>query len=338
MDPTPFTRGLAFAAKEHVGSRVPPECTERFACDTASAAQVPAGVRLEFSGNAGAVDIDATTGTMHPLAAPVPEQYFSVWLSGRLHTRIPAAPGARQKLHIDLPPHGRNKPVTIHLPEGYRPVLHSIEPIGGTIFPLPPRQRWVAYGDSITQGWTTSDPGRAWTAVAAREANLDVINLGFAGAARGELPAASFVSTVPTDVISLAWGTNCWSQIPMDRSYITELMRFFLTVIRSGHPETPIVVLSPLVRPQAESIPNSAGATLEDLRQGIEAAVATFATTENDGRIHLVPGRELISSSHLVDGIHPGDQGHALIGQAMAAALTSAIRSGYGVETAPRVR
>ncbi|MGM7775781.1 SGNH/GDSL hydrolase family protein [Arthrobacter sp. KNU-44] len=326
MDITQFTRGLAFSATDHARSRVPLEATERFARDTASAALVPAGVRLEFSGDATAVEIDVTTRTMHPLAAPVPKQYFSIWLFGRLHAQVPAVPDARRRIRLDLPPRQHDEPVAVHLPEGYTPILHGIEAIGGGITPAPSRPRWVAYGDSITQGWTTSDPGLAWTAVAARNTGLDVVNLGFAGAARGELPAAGFVSTVPAEVISLAWGTNCWSQIPMDREYIAELMRIFLTVVRSGHPETPIVVLSPILRPQAESTRNAVGATLAELRDGIEETVDLFANRREDTHIRLVPGLELVSEAQLVDGIHPGDEGHAVLGQAMGAALASVVQ------------
>lgn len=330
MDITPFIRGLAFPAAGHVGSRVPLEATERFACDTASAAWVPAGVRIEFIGDATGLEIDVTTGTMHPLAAPVPEQHFSVWLSGRLHIQVPAAPDLRQRIRLDLPPRLHDEPVVVHLPEGYSPDLHGIEALGGRIEPAPYRLRWVAYGDSITQGWTSSDPGLAWTAIAGRVAGLDLINLGFAGAARGELPAAEFVSAVPADVISLAWGTNCWSQIPMDRDYIAELMRVFLTVVRSGHPETPIVVLSPILRPQAESTRNAIGATLAELRDGIEDAVGRFATSREDERIRLISGLELVPEALLVDGIHPGDEGHAVLGQAVGAAVASAVQSVQG--------
>jgi len=326
MDITPFIRGLAFPATSHAGSRVPLEATERFACDTASAALVPAGVRLEFTGDAAGLELDVTTGTMHPLAAPVPEQHFSVWLSGQFHGRVPAVPGGRQRIRLELPPRQHDEAVAVHLPEGYCPNLHGIEAIGGSLAPTPPRPRWVAYGDSITQGWTTSDPGLAWTAVAARDSGLDLINLGFAGAARGELPAAAFVGTVPAEVISLAWGTNCWSQIPMDRDYIAELMRVFLTVVRNGHPETPILVLSPILRPAAESTPNAVGATLAELRDGIEDAVGRFATDREDTRIRLVPGLELVSEAQLVDGIHPGDEGHAALGQAMGTALASVVQ------------
>ena len=54
---------------------------------------------------------------------------------------------------------------------------------------------------------------------------------------------------------------------------LREGMRGFLTVVREGHPATPIVVASPVVRPDAEEVPNRLGATLADLRAAIEDVV-----------------------------------------------------------------
>ena len=189
--------------------------------------------------------------------------------------------------------------------------------------PLAISKRWVAYGDSITQGWTTSDPGAAWTAVAARATGFDLLNLGFAGAARGELPLAAHLASTPADVISLAWGTNCWAQIEMDAAYIKELMRLFLSMVRGGHPDTPILVITPVIRPAAEEVRNGSGATLSDLRRGLEDAVHAFQDQHQDRNLHLLPGGDLVTVDQLdADGIHPNDAGHAAIGAAAAEVLT----------------
>ena len=114
---------------------------------------------------------------------------------------------------IPLPARGPDETVTIYLPEAHLLYLESVSWSEGTIEPAPRRKRLVAYGDSITQGWTTTDAGKAWPAVVGRTLGLDVINLGFAGSARGELPSAQQVSATPADLITLAFGTNCWAMI-----------------------------------------------------------------------------------------------------------------------------
>jgi lysophospholipase L1-like esterase len=324
-------RGYAIAggqtpADAMPAARVPAEAMGRFPLDTASAASIPAGVRLEFAGDATAVRVAVETTDAHPLASPGDGGAFSVWCGDVLHARVEMGGSGRATVELPLPERRPDERVQVFLPEARLPRLLSVEPVGGAIEPLPPAgPRWLAYGDSITQGWTTSDPGLTWTAVAARAAGLDVCNLGFAGAARGELAVASFLAQTPADVISLAWGTNCWAQLPAAGRYLGELMRAFLAAVRQGHPQTPIVVLSPLVRPEAETTANSAGADLRELRAALEQSVRDVRHETGDRGLHLVEGLPIIGAGDLVDGIHPGDEGHAMLARVMADALGAAL-------------
>ncbi|MGI9642719.1 MAG: GDSL-type esterase/lipase family protein [Acidimicrobiia bacterium] len=182
-----------------------------------------------------------------------------------------------------------------------------------------PARRWLCYGDSIAEGWTATGPARSWPAVAAREHDLDFCNLGYAGAARGEIVSALHVASLPADVISLSHGTNCWSRTPHSVEQITADYRAFLHVVRGGHPTTPLVVVSPVVRPDAETVPNALGATLEEIRAAIESVVGE--RQGSDPNLTLVPGADLIEAADLVDGIHPGDGGHQKIAGAVGPLL-----------------
>ena len=211
---------------------------------------------------------------------------------------------------------------------GYLPLVAGcrVTDIDGDIAPAPLQPRWLAYGDSITEGWVTSTPAAAWPAVAGRALGLDAINMGYAGAARGEIVSAEHIAELEADVITVAHGTNCWSRTPHTAAMVAEGLRAFLDVVRQGHPETPIVVVSPIVRPDAEATPNRLGATLVDLRAAIEDVAA------ERGDVSLVPGLPLVTPEQLPDGIHPADEGHAAIAAAVGAVLTalraSAHRSG----------
>ena len=92
----------------------------------------------------------------------------------------------------------------------------------------------------------------------------------------------------------------------------------FLDVVHQGHPETPIVVVSPVVRPDAEDTPNRLGATLADLRRAMAGVAA-----ERD--VLLVGGRELIGPHRLADGIHPDDEGHRILAEAIGAEVAQAV-------------
>jgi lysophospholipase L1-like esterase len=89
-------------------------------------------------------------------------------------------------------------------------------------------------------------------------------------------------------------------------------VRAFLTVLRQGHPHAPLLVVSPAVRPDADTTPNRFGATLTHLREAAERAAHD---------VRPLPGGELLDVARLVDGVHPGDEGHALLAEAVVRAL-----------------
>jgi lysophospholipase L1-like esterase len=98
----------------------------------------------------------------------------------------------------------------------------------------------------------------------------------------------------------------------------------FLTVVRQGHPATPIVVVSPIVRPDAETSPNRLDATLADIRLAIEDTTRDHIAG-GDEHLALVEGAKLVEPDLLPDGIHPGDQGHAQIAASVGPDLVAAL-------------
>ena len=148
-----------------------------------------------------------------------------------------------------------------------------------------------------------SGPSGAWPAIAARAHRLDVCNMGYAGSARGEIVSAEHVAALEADVISITHGTNCWTRIPFSVEMMRAGTAAFIDVVRQGHPDTPIVVATPVVRPDAEATPNRLGATLADLRAAMEE-VAHARIDAGDKRLTLVPGRDIIPPELLADGIH----------------------------------
>jgi lysophospholipase L1-like esterase len=195
---------------------------------------------------------------------------------------------------------------------------------GGQLAPAPRGPRWLAYGDSIAEGWIASGPAGAWPAVAARRTGLDVVNLGYAGSARGELPSAQQIAALDADVISISHGTNCWSRIPFSAAMFREQTLAFVALVRQGHPDTPIVVTSPILRPDAEETPNLLGATLVDLRLTMEHLTRELIDT-GDAQLTLVEGGDLIGADDLPDGIHPGDHGHEVLADVFGGAVAAAL-------------
>ena len=325
----PFLRGCRFPPAPGVPyPRADARDCTRLPIDTWGTAQIPATVRLELVGDAEAVEIAYCTETEDlGYRGDGAGTTFALWRDGALVAEDKAVLG-EGKVRLATGP-GPGLPASggraiVYLPEGMRPTVLSIDGVGGTIEPAPPQPRWVAYGDSIAEGWVASGPSGAWPAIAGRAHRLDVCNMGYAGSARGEIVSAEHVAGLEADVISITHGTNCWTRIP----FSVEMMRAgtlaFIDIVRQGHPETPIVVASPVVRPDAEATPNRLGATLSDLRAAMEE-VAHARIDAGDKRLTLVPGRDIIRPELLADGIHPGDEGHRVLADVIGAAVRDAL-------------
>lgn len=315
-----FLKGAPWPPVDRIAyPRADPADARRLPADTWAAAGLPAGVRLEFEGEADQVEIgyECLTDDLGHRGAGAGTA-FALWRDGAPVDQAEAHPGSgRARLRLGTSS-GR---AIVYLPEGMRPVVTSLEAIGGAIRPAAPQPRWIAYGDSITEGWNASSPALTWVATAARERSLDVLNLGYAGSARGEIPSAEQIASLGADVITLGYGTNCWSMVPYSEDMMRANVKAFVHILRSAQPGVPVVVVSPIVRPDAEDRPNRLGATLAALRLALEQEAAGL---EGDG-VTLVPGRDLVAPDLLDDGIHPGDAGHRALAEAIGAVLAEVL-------------
>src|SRR5260370_18658034 len=174
------------------------------------------------------------------------------------------------------------------------PRILGSEPIDCEVSPAPRGPKWIAYGDSVLEGWVATSPALAWPMVAARDHGLDVVNMGYAGSARGEIVSAEHISELEADVISISHGTNCWTRTPHSVDQMAANTRAFLDVVRRGHPDTPIAPASPLARPDAEDTPNVLAATLADLRQAMESVVETRIAA-GDEHLELIFGLPIVA-------------------------------------------
>ena len=334
----PFVAGCAFPGAPGVPyPRALPVDAGRLPADTWATACIPVGVRLELVGEAEAIEIDYETATTDlGYRGEGAGTTFTSWRGQSVIDDVPAVLGRGRVTLRMIADESRVGPgsdgpdrTVVTLPEGMRPSVLSVRGVGGTVRPAPPQPRWLCYGDSIAEGWAASNPGRAWPAVAGRRYGLDVINLGYAGAARGEMVSAEEIAGLPADVISLSYGTNCWTRIQHSAEQVGAGLDAFVDLVRTGHPDTPVVVASPVIRPDAEDQQNGLGATLADLRSAIEARIERRCG--RDPRLLLVRGGALLTPDQLADGVHPGDEGHRVL----AEAIGSAVRSSLDAAVAP---
>ena len=119
----------------------------------------------------------------------------------------------------------------------------------------PVTRRWIHHGSSISHCLEASTPTRTWPAVAAAALDLDLTDLGFAGNAMLDPFVARAIRDRPADLISLKLGINIVNTDALRERAFGPAVHGFLDTIRDGHPDVPVIVITPIVCPAVESAP-----------------------------------------------------------------------------------
>ena len=175
----------------------------------------------------------------------------------------------------------------------------------------------VFYGTSITQGGCASRSGMSYQAILGRKLNLDFVNLGFSGNGKGEADVANAVAAIDASVFVLDFAQNN----PTVES-LREVYKPFLEAIRSKHPATPIVAITPIYA-ASESWRAETSAKNVAMRELIRKVIADRIAA-GDTNVQLVEGMDLLGPAQgdgLVDGVHPNDLGFQWMADGLAARL-----------------
>jgi hypothetical protein len=201
------------------------------------------------------------------------------------------------------------------------------------------RRVWIHHGSSISQCNSAATPTGIWPAVAAKLGGVDVVNLGLSGNCFLDPFVARSIRDAPADLISLKLGINLMMRAAFRLRTFGPAVHGFLDTVREGHPDVPLLVVSPIACPKSESTPGPSvwiddelhltgdpadvarGAlTLEVVRAELERIVGARAKT--DPNIHYLDGLELFGphdAHRLPDGLHPDADDCRLIGHRFAA-------------------
>jgi hypothetical protein len=150
------------------------------------------------------------------------------------------------------------KHVELWLAQNASTMLRELRVDDGATVEAPPvstRRRWVHYGSSISHCMEAEQPTGTWPGVVARAADVDLYSLGLAGQCHIDQFAARTIRDLPADLISLKLGINVVNADSMRERAFVPAVHGLLDTIRDGHPNTPIVVISPIVCPAAEEHP-----------------------------------------------------------------------------------
>ncbi|WP_298461564.1 GDSL-type esterase/lipase family protein [uncultured Cellulomonas sp.] len=242
----------------------------------------------------------------------------------------------------------RDKTVEIWLPHNELTELVALR-ADAPASPAPPTGQpvWLHHGSSISHGSNAVTPTGTWPAVAAAAAGVDLVNLGLGGSAMLDPFTARTMRDTRADLISVKIGINIANGDTMRLRTFVPAVHGFLDTIRDGHPDAPLLVVSPILCPIHERTPGpgapdpaSLGTgtvrflatgdpaevragklTLEVMREQLAQVVADRQA--DDPHLAYLDGRSLYGpadeAAHpLPDALHPDADTHRLMGERFA--------------------
>jgi len=252
----------------------------------------PSGVRLVFSSRATVVELETLPTKRNYVGAPSrPDGVYDVLVDGQLVAQASVAGGDVVTIDLvtgatetrrgesatlrfdglaDVP-----KTVEIWLPHDETTELVALR-TDAPVEPVPTSRRvWLHHGSSISHGSNATHPTGTWPALAAADARVELINLGFGGSALLQPFIARTIRDTPADLISLKLGINVVNADALRLRTFTPAVHGALDTIRDGHPDTPLLVISPILCPIHEDTPGPTGWDLSALAEGRLRFVAT---------------------------------------------------------------
>lgn len=175
----------------------------------------------------------------------------------------------------------------------------------------------VYYGSSITQGACASHPGNTYQSIICRRMNLDYVNLGFSGSARGEENIARYMA----ELTMLAFVCDYDYNAP-DVAHLLATHRPLYDIIREKNPDIPYIMLS---RPDYDR--NVADSIA---RRNVVIDTYHYARAQGDKNVYYIDGQGIFRGPDedlcTVDGSHPTDIGFLKMADSIERILVRALR------------
>lgn len=208
---------------------------------------------------------------------------------------VSGIPTGSREFRLYLPLYNGVELVEIGIPEGSSIDLPAPEDIS--------RKPIVFYGTSITHGASASRPGMVHTAILGRWLDAPVINLGFSGNGRMEPEVAELMAELDASVFVI----DCLPNINADD--VTERTARVVGILRSRHPQTPIVLVED--RSYADAFLVASKRERNETSRAALRAEFEKLRAAGDHNLYYIEGEHLVGDDGegTVDSSHPTDLG-----------------------------
>lgn len=169
----------------------------------------------------------------------------------------------------------------------------------------------IFYGSSIVHGTAASRPGYIYENYVCRMLDMDYVNLGFSGNAKGEQPLNEYMADMPMSVFVCDYDHNAPSP-----EYLEETHHRIYETIRKKNPTVPFIMIT---RPNYFTNPNT-----EDTLQRRDVVMRSYlkARATGDKNVYFIDGTAFFADAQVynytMDHIHPNDTGFMKMGETIA--------------------
>ena len=179
----------------------------------------------------------------------------------------------------------------------------------------------VYYGSSITQGGCASKPGSCYQAILSQNLDINYINLGFSGSARGEDNIVDYMANLDMSAFVLDYDHNAPTLEHLEATH----EKAFKT-IRAKNPDLPIIILP---APGYAHFQNEPMWDNWLTREGIVKKTYDNAIASGDKNVYFISANELmalVGYNGTVDNCHPTDSGFLSMATAIEPVLKKILK------------
>ena len=175
----------------------------------------------------------------------------------------------------------------------------------------------VFYGSSITQGGCASRSGNSYQGFISRRLDMNYLNLGFSGSAKGETTMAEYIAGLDMSAFVYDYDHNAPTPEHLETTH-----KPMFDIIRKAQPDLPIVMVS---KPSFRLCEGETTRVDTDRRFAIIKATYDAAVAAGDTNVYLIDGREMMAELTAGEGscdtCHPNDLGFATMAKAIGDVL-----------------